>query len=229
MNPELERISEHMLALGLGALAHANWHANYMSYQNDSWPELSVLQAAHAVEILIKARIAQEHPLLIFEQLPRSRQVTDNFLELKHLFEGGKTIQYSELPERLWATTGIKLENLDKYQSFGKLRNSIQHFAPPLEIDFSGETIDFIYEVIDPFINTCWDLYAIDYNEDDPEYIYLIGRLISRGIKFLISPGSVDSLKYVDFEWPKNNLGYEQEMKNRFALAGFTEQNGRPS
>lgn len=229
MNPELERVSEHMLALGLGALAHANWHANFISNQNNSWPELSVLQAAHAAEILIKARIAQEHPLLIFEQLPRSKQVTDNFLELKHLFEGGKTIQYLELPERLWATTGIKLEKLDKYQSFGKLRNSIQHFAPPREVDFCEKTIDFIYEVIDPFINTCWGLCAIDYSENAPEeLVYLIDALISRGIKFLVSPNSVNfRAGDINFEWPENNPGYEQEMRNRLA-AGFIEQNDIP-
>jgi hypothetical protein len=223
LNPELKEVSEHMLALGLGALAHANWHANYTSCENDKWPELSVLQAAHAAEILIKARIAEEHPLLIFDQLPRSTQVTDNFLELKHLFERAKTIQYSELPERLWATTGIKLEGLEKYQSFGRLRNCIQHFAPPPENDFCGETIDFIFDVIDPFINTCWDLYAIDYNEDHEPYIYLVDGLIRRGTKFLISPDSIDDLKNVDFHWPKDNPEYKQEMEKRLALVGITE------
>jgi hypothetical protein len=221
LNPELKRVPEHMLALGLGALAHANWHSNYMSFENDKWPELSVLQAAHAAEILLKARIAEEHPLLIFEQLPRSTQVTDSFLELKHLFERAKTIQYSELPERLWATTGMKLENLEKYQSFGRLRNSIQHFAPPSETDFSRETVDFIFEVIDPFIHGCWNLYAIDYNEDSEPYIYLIESLIRKGVKFLVSPNSVEDLKHVDFEWPKDNLAYEREMKRRFAHMGF--------
>ena len=43
-----------MRALVLGALAHANWHANYMSFTNDYSPELSVVQTAHAGELLIK-------------------------------------------------------------------------------------------------------------------------------------------------------------------------------
>ncbi len=117
MNLELSQISSHMRDLGLGALAHANWHANYMSLDNTYWSELSVLQAAHAAEILIKSRIAEEHPLLIFEQLPRSTQVEGNLLELKNLFERARTIQYSDLPERLWATTGIQLDNLQKFQA----------------------------------------------------------------------------------------------------------------
>lgn len=223
MNSELKKVSEHMLALGLGALAHANWHANYMSFENEKWAELSVLQAAHAAEILIKARIAEEHPLLIFKDLPRSTQVDSDFLEIKHLFENAKTIQYSELPERLWATTGIKMENLKKYEFFGKLRNSIQHFAPPLDIDFSLEALEFIFEVIDPFINTCWNLYAIDYNEDDEPYIYLIEGLVIRGVKFLVSPDYAAELINVDFDWPENKPDYEKEMKKRFEIMGNNE------
>ncbi len=226
MNEELKQVSHHMLSLGLGALAHANWHANYLSFENDSWPELSVLQAAHAAEILIKARIAQEHPLLIFEQLPRSTQISENSLELKHLFERAKTLQYNDLPERLWATTGIKLISLEKYQSFGRLRNAIQHFATPLNTDCSMETVQFIYEVIDPFINQCWNLFAVDYNEDHEPYVYLIDSLIRKSIRFLVSPEAINFLKdgYFDFEfeWPGKDSKYCKDMRKRFREKGFT-------
>jgi hypothetical protein len=226
LNSELERVSEHMLELGLGALAHANWHANFVSNHNNSWPELSVLQAAHAAEILIKARIAQEHPLLILEKFPSSQGQTNNFLKLQHLFENSTTIQYQGLPERLWATTGIKLEKLEKYRVFGKLRNSIQHFAPPQEVDFCEKTIDFIYDVIDPFINKCWGLYAIDYNEDAlEERGWLIESLISREVIFLVSPNALDCYEDMNFQWSNNNLGYEQQMRLRFTIAKYTGQN----
>lgn len=76
VNPALKGIWEHIRDLGLGALAHAHRHAAYAAMENPRWPELSVLQAAHAAELLIKARIAQEHPLLIFEQLPRFTQAS---------------------------------------------------------------------------------------------------------------------------------------------------------
>lgn len=69
MNPALKDVWKHMLDLGLGALAHANRHAAYYDMENARWPDLSVIQAAHAAELIIKARIAEEHPLLIFEQL----------------------------------------------------------------------------------------------------------------------------------------------------------------
>lgn len=58
VDAELKSVHEHMLRLALGALAHANWHAHFKSWDNDCWAELSVLQAAHAGEIFLKARIA---------------------------------------------------------------------------------------------------------------------------------------------------------------------------
>jgi hypothetical protein len=219
LEPELEKVSSHMRSLGIGALTHANYHANYWSAENDKWSELSVLQAVHAAEILIKARISQEHPLLIFESLPRSTQVDGGYLELRHLVEKAKTIQYSDLPERLWAVTGIQIDNTDIFHSFGRLRNSIQHFVPPQNIDFSFKTLEFIFGVIDPFINKCWDLYAIDYNEDHEPYIYLIEGLIRRGIMFLVSPDSLDHIEACSFEWPSENDEYQAEMMQRINLA----------
>ena len=178
-----------MLGLGLGALAHAIWHANYYDLgENIWWQELSVLQAAHAAEILIKARIAEEHPLLIFDQLPKSNNSGSDPLSFLDLIEKGRTVQFSDLPSRLWATTGVRLPNEQLFQSFGRLRNTIQHFTKPDGIDFGQRTDEFIFGVIDPFINQCWELFAIDYNEDHEPYSYLLPTLISRQITFLVSP-----------------------------------------
>ena len=217
MDKQLREVHEHMLALGLGALAHANWHANYYSMDNDYWGELSVLQAAHAAEILIKARIAKEHPLLIFEQIPRPENSTTN-LTFKQLVSGGRTYQYADLPSRLWATTGIRLPNLEKYGAFGKLRNSIQHFAVPKR-DVTQETIEYIYGVIDPFINKCWGLYAVDFNEDYEPYVYLVAGLIRRAIPFLVSPGVLDAWKHTDQEWPSKKPGYRKLIEKRLEEA----------
>ena len=216
MEVQLKSVHEHMLGLGLGALAHANWHANYSSSENDYWPELSVLQAAHAAEILIKARIAQEHPLLIFDQLPRSTQVGGPFLELRHLSEYGRAAQYLDLPERLWAATGLRLSNIDRYREFGILRNAIQHFTSPEGRDLSQDTIEFIYAVIDPFIHKCWGFYAVDYNEDYEPHVYLMANLIRRGVLFLVSPEARSALAHTDLEWHERNPEYRAEMEKRF-------------
>ncbi|WP_207770965.1 hypothetical protein [Kumtagia ephedrae] len=218
MTNEGINVHEHMLELALGALAHANWHANYHSFENSRWSELSVLQAAHACEILIKARIAQEHPLLIFEHLPKP-QPGQASLSIRELVEGGRTYQYSDLPDRLWATTGIRLPGLERHKEFGRLRNTIQHFLAPSYMDISYETIAFIYEVIDPFINTSWGLFAVDYNEDHEEYIYLVGGLIRRGVRFLASPGMMECFDSIDFEWPQGDSEYRKFMESRFEVA----------
>lgn len=113
MDEELKSVSSHMVRFGLNALAHANCHANYHSMHNEAWSQLAVIQAAHAAELLIKGRIAQENPLLIFEKLPKSK---DNIkLSLKDLFEDGITYQYSDLPKKLLASTGISLANVNKF------------------------------------------------------------------------------------------------------------------
>lgn len=216
MNRELEGIWEHMRDLGLAALAHANRHAAYCDPENSRWSELSILQAAHAAEIIIKARIAQEHPLLIFEEFPKLPKDEGIPLTIQCLFEKGKTVQWSDLPTRLWATTGIKIPNQRSFEDFGKLRNGIQHFSPiPCNIDASNTTLKFVFEVIDPFINDCWGLFAIDYDEDYDSYEYFPNTLIRMEIPFLVSPKSVkyyefwkDDLANTDIKYKNNLLAY---------------------
>ncbi|MFH4676217.1 hypothetical protein [Vibrio alginolyticus] len=141
----------------------------------------SVLQAAHAAELIIKAIIAEEHPLLIFSNLPKSNRNDSNFLSLSDLFESGKTIQYADLPEKLWATTGYRIENLALFNSFGKLRNCIQHFATP-NIDLRLEASKFIYEVIDPILEYFWEEYAIEYVDLDEYEDDVFEILQARGL-----------------------------------------------
>lgn len=219
-----DAISSHMLRLGLGALAHATHHAMYYSMDNDKWSELSVLQAAHAAEILIKARIAQEHPLLIFDKLPKKPR-EDELLDMDQLYEQGRTIQYNALPDQLWATTGLSIPNRQNFDEFGKIRNSIQHFLPKEGLEYRSLALSFIYDVIDPFINECWGLYAVDYFEDIDGASYLIAALIAHGIYFKVSPKIIGNLEggETEIEWPSNNAEYKIEIEKRFAEAESEE------
>jgi hypothetical protein len=184
MDPELLKISGHMKDIGLGVLSQAQKNAFFMDYitrLNEG--VFSVIQAAHAAELLIKACIAEQHPLLIFSQLPKSINIDNDLLNFPALFDSGRTLEYNELPERLWATTGYKIPNLGTYNSFGKLRNGIQHFAVP-NVDFSQLTGEFIYTVIDPILEKFWRLYAVEYCDDEEPEINLVTVLIHRKIKF---------------------------------------------
>lgn len=187
MHEELVGVAEHMKGLGLAALAHALQHTLFADVTSNPYiNDLAVLQSAHAAEILIKARIAEQHPLLIFKDIPKSTQVSGDKLNLNALLESGKTLQYNELPEILWATTGYKIKNNNQYQKFGKLRNAIQHFTSPQDRDLMQETLEFVFGVIDPIIYDFWKLYAIDYFEQADAHNHIFIVLLKANISFLI-------------------------------------------
>ncbi|MBQ8726873.1 MAG: hypothetical protein IJY83_00090 [Oscillospiraceae bacterium] len=216
MDIELENVSQNILNLGLGALAHANRHAAYYDDVNDKWGELSVLQAAHAAELLVKARIAQVHPLLIFSNLPSvSNQDT---LSIDKLAEDGRTIEWSDLPKVFKTITSCNFENDGIFKSFGRLRNSVQHFGIiPNQATTSAslETLRFIYSFIDPFINEHWGLYAIDYDEDMDSYEHLPSTLIGYEIKFLVSPEVGENSEFWINELDNCSDEYKHIMRKR--------------
>ena len=194
----LKSIPDDMRELGLAALSHAN----RIEPQTDKWAELSILQVAHAMEILIKARIAEEHPLLVFDKLPKptknnTNEIIDE-LTISKLSEKGHTIEWSSLLDTLWAVNNVKSIDFTEFNKFGNIRNCIQHFGiPPADSSVSHLTsLQFIYNVIDPFINECWGLFAIDYcqdynqdNEDNSAYWnYIRMYLLNNEIIFKISP-----------------------------------------
>jgi hypothetical protein len=193
VDQKLKTIYEHMIQLGCGSLMHANFLGHFYDMVNDHWNQLAVLQAAHAGEIFMKARLAQEHPLLIFEKIPKStnRHVDSNgLLNFESLLQDGRTIDYSELPEKVWAATGLRFtaEQLQIYKEFGYLRNKIQHFASPNE-DIQSQITNYIYGFIDPFINSQWGLFAVDFCDDSEPYENLVPVLADRNVEFLIPPG----------------------------------------
>lgn len=204
-----------MRGLGLGALSHANWHAGFVSFENPYWAQLSILQAAHAAEILIKARIAEEHPLLIFRDLPKQQGAEIASLSQSRLLSEGRTYDFSELPDRLWATTGIHLPNRDLYSSFGRLRNTIQHFTYPDGHDLSQRALVFIFGVIDPFINKCWGLYGVDFVEDYDGIVDFAATLLRRQIRFLISPELTKDWSHIHDPWHGVEDSYRSEMERR--------------
>ena len=60
----------------------------YEDHEDFENPIITV-QTAHGTELIIKARIAEEHPLLVFSKLPRLKP-SDKSLTAKKLFEEGK-------------------------------------------------------------------------------------------------------------------------------------------
>lgn len=139
--------------------------------QQDANPILCVVHAAHAAEILLKARIAQEHPLLIFSKLPKADPHKSS-LTLTDLLESGRTLSYEELPDQLWATTGIKIERVQQYREFGRLRNQIVHFSMANAEILDILTIRYSLEVLDPLVEGFWGRSVIDFITKDPHDYY---------------------------------------------------------
>lgn len=217
---DFNAISTDMLSLGLGALAHANYHSGYTTDTNDKWAELSVIQAAHAAELLVKARITKEHPLLIFSDLPSvSNQDT---LSIDKLAEDGRTIEWSDLPKVFKTITNCNFKNADIFRSFGRLRNSVQHFGiipNRTTTSASLETLRFIYSFIDPFINEHWRKYAIDFDEGTNSYENLPNTLIRYEIRFLVSPEAAEYSEYWMDELDYTSSEYQHIMKSRIQNA----------
>lgn len=184
MHPDTRLISNHMKEFGLNLLGRAIHDATFNEMCQPFAHASAVTFAAQAAEILIKARIAEEHPLLIFSKLP-SQTSTQDTLTIAELFESGKSYAYEELPNLLWATTSMRLEGLEEYKNFGRLRNKIMHFAVP-DIELANETLRFSINVMEPLIEKFWNVSALQYAEDWDDAIvsegYLKERLVGLGI-----------------------------------------------
>ena len=176
MNPETKQVSQHMKEFGLHILGRAIYDATFSEMTRPFAHMLSVVHAAHGAEILIKARIAEEHPLLIFKSYPKSN-TTNDVLSIKELFKYGRTLMYSELPEVLWATTGYRIKELDRYQKFGELRNTIVHFSADPDCEPSTETLKFALEVLDHIVQDFWGESLIYYSQEWDDAIISDGYL----------------------------------------------------
>lgn len=166
-----------MREFGLTLLGRAICDATFSEQCRPFAHAMAVVHAAQGIEIILKARIAEEHPLLIFSKLPKPSTTNEKF-SLQYLLDDAKAISYSysELPDRLWAITNYRMKNLEKYHKFGKLRNKIQHFAVP-DKPLAGETLRFCIEVVEPILNDFWEESAIPYAEEWDEVIIEAGCL----------------------------------------------------
>lgn len=185
MHPDTREVADHIREFGLTNLGRAAYQCTFSEMGAPYAHAMAVVHAAQGGELVIKARIAQEHPLLIFSTLPKSGSTT-GLLSIKELFENGRTIQYNDLPEALWATTGIRIAKFEQYQQFGKYRNMIMHFGVPDE-EWSEPTLKFLFEVMEPLVQDFWKSsilpYADEWDEVTVSEGYLEGQLIEHGIE----------------------------------------------
>lgn len=187
MNEALRDIPGRILGLATAALTQANMHAVFMDPGSEHWPQMSILNTAHAGELFLKAMIASEHPLLIFKDLVSLDDNRADELGLETLLSRGRTHDFEKLPQVLWATTGLRIPNPECFERLRRARNAIQHFCAPDIRDLSALSLEFIYTIIDPLIAERFGLFAIEYHEDHSVgYDYVVRALLVREMRFSI-------------------------------------------
>lgn len=183
MHESLEDISDRILNLATGALKRANTDAVYFDPGMEHRQSLAPLAAAHAGELVLKALIAREHPLLLFSNI--GEKTTDNEIDLDWLLKNGRTHDFSKLPSVLWATSGIKVPNIESYRRIAAIRNQIQHFVDDRDVNVQYDCLQFIYSIIDPLLHKHFGIIACEFHEDE-FHDYVIGCLLSHQIKFTV-------------------------------------------
>lgn len=184
---QLSQIPDRILGLAGSALRQGNTHAAFLDPGNEHWGLMSVLNAAHAGELFIKAIIAKVDPLLVFTKVDPAA-IPTNPAEIERLLSNGKTHNFEKLPDVLKATTGTSIPNTGLFERLRKARNSIQHFCPPNGEENPGElALEFVYSVLDPLIESQFGLFAIDFHEDhNVGYDYVVAVLLRRQIRFSV-------------------------------------------
>lgn len=135
MHPETRELAAAMRDFGLAVLGRAAKDSTFSEMAAPHVHALAVALAAQGAEIVLKARIAEEHPLLIFTRIPEAPDQS-SMLEIDHLLEHGRTHQYVDLPRLLWATTGERMSPgaVSHYEEFGRLRNTVVTSVRPVVI-----------------------------------------------------------------------------------------------
>ena len=184
---QLTQIPDRILGLAESALRQANMHAAFLDPGNEHWGLMSVLNAAHAGELFIKAMIAKVDPLLVFAKVDPAAIPTNPSL-IAALLSNGKTHNFEKLPDVLKAITGLSIPDAVLFERLRKARNSIQHFCPPDgEKDPSRLALEFVYSVLDPLIRTQFGLFAIEFHEDhNVGYDYLVAVLLRHQLHFSV-------------------------------------------
>lgn len=169
------RMAAQMRDFGLHMVGKGVVNATFAEMVDPYSHAMAIVHIANGFEILIKSRIVEEHPLLVFSKIPKEGNTTDGNIRFEDLIQHGQTIIYSELPERLWAATGYKITPLLLYEFFGKTRNRIIHFAIP-NIKLSDLALEFTFTTIENAVSDWWGTsiieYASAYQDDFPTYLF---------------------------------------------------------
>lgn len=148
--------------------------------------EMTLFAAPHialCAQLIIMARIVQEHPVLVFDSIP-----TINILKTTRktldLFDYGAPKHYQDLPEALWIATGYEMRDREHFLKFCHLCQPLSLFRQDTG-NLSDATTDFVFEVIDPMLDDFWQMSICSYLADENEEFFDRGHLdcITKGLE----------------------------------------------
>lgn len=172
VNPGL---AEHMKDFGLHMVGKGIVNATFSECYNPYAHAMSIVHIAHGAEILFKARIVEQNPLLIFSNYPKWSQSKKEQIDFIALLETEHTIKFSALPKILSVEIGYDIDNSNLFTEFGKLRNEIVHLKVP-HLELNDLALNFTFRVIERAVNDWWDKtifnYAVNYDEVYLEYAF---------------------------------------------------------
>lgn len=223
IHTEIQHIPSRILEVALGALTQANHHAVFDDPQSFGWPETSILSSATAGELLLKAIVAKQHPLLIFRDLFDLDVRSQEELTIQQLIERGKTYGLEDMPKLLWVTTGERIPDTTLFEKLRRARNSIQHFCSPGEnIDLRKLAREFIYKNLDPLLHRHFDICAIEFHQDhNIGYDYVVDCLLKNELLFSVPRNFAISEFNFKNALRKTSESYRKQLRKRFSLAGI--------
>lgn len=222
MHESLKDIPNRILEVAIGALTQANQHAVYYDPGMDHWDHMAVLNSALAGELFLKAVIAKEHPLLIFRDLFHLDDPGNQDMDFERIIEKGRTYNFEHLPKLLWVATGERLPDMDNFEKLRKVRNSVQHFCAPEEVNFRRLSLEFIYNNIDPLIHKHFGLCAVEYHEDTSiGYDYVVNCVVAHELFFSIPKDFQITEVDLGETLSKTDDAYRDELTKRLSEAGY--------
>jgi len=214
----IDAIPRRILEMGFSALAQANTQAVYGGPGTEGSDALSIVNSAFAGELIIKAIIAKQHPLLIFKNLFELGPSDTSPISIDRLLLKGKTYTFGELPNLLWSCTGNQISELELFREIQQARNAIVHFCSPEDENLKLLSLNFLYKVIDPLLKDHFRECAIEFhNGYTVDYSYVVSCLFSNEILFSVPEGfNTSEINYED-ELAVTSKDYKVEMKKRIS------------
>ena len=190
MLEELNEINNGMVEFGCSLLGKSLYDLTFAPMGGECVHPYAYSSLVHALEILMKAAIAEKHPLLIYEKIPKLTSKKD---QLNEFFKKARSKYFLDLPDLLSLTTNYQID-YKLLESAWVNRCKIIHIGHGMGFNYTYLGLELTFKVIDPFIYAFWQRSSIDETTsfDSETPIYLVEHCLEYGIDFKMKKGQID-------------------------------------